>query len=103
MMIEPPREPLVGTVFEINDRILVSIQLFPVKGIARPMHSGRITDLRIRVDLSAVKFTKDRRRRNAVKTVAVIENSKFHKNRLRLDAKHFRLDYRVHFVKQNLL
>ena len=78
MMIEPPRQAFVRTVFEIDDSVLVPVELFPVERIARPMHRRRVPDLGIRVDRSTVKFGKNGGRRNTVETVAVIEYPKFH-------------------------
>lgn len=77
-MVKPPRQPLVRTVFEINDRIFVAVKLLAVKCISRSMHCRRIGDLSLLVYLFAVKFAEYRSRCRAVETVAVIEYSKFH-------------------------
>ena len=78
MMIEPPRQPLIRTIFEIDDRVLVSIELLTIKRISGTMHRRRVRDLSVRVNRRVIKFGKDRGRGDAVKAVAVIENAKFH-------------------------
>src|SRR5688500_18699868 len=78
-MVEPPRQPLIGAVFEINDRVLVGIQLLAIKGVIRAMHRGRVKKGGIGVNLGAVKFRKDGGRRDSVETIAVIEYSEVHR------------------------
>ena len=77
VMIEPPRQPLVGAIFEIDDRILVAVKLLAVKSIAGTVHRRRVGNIGIRVDLCPVKFGKDRGRRDSVETVAVIKYLSF--------------------------
>src|SRR5690606_12372927 len=78
VMIEPPCQTLVRTIFEIHYRILISVELVAIKSVAGAMHRGRVRDLRVPIDGRTVKFCEDRGRRYAVKAVAVIENAKFH-------------------------
>ena len=72
-MIEPPCQALVRRVFKINDRILVSVELVGVKGIAGTMHCGRKRDLSSTIDRGMIKFAEYRRGRDAVEAVAVVE------------------------------
>jgi hypothetical protein len=72
-MIEPPGQPVIGTIFEIDDRILVAVELIAIECVARAMHRRRVGDPHVRVDLCSVEFSEYRSRRNAVKTIAVIK------------------------------
>ena len=78
MMVEPPCQTFVGAVFEIDDRVLVAVELLAVERVAGAVHSRRVADLRIGVDRRTIEFRKDRSRRNAVETIAVIKYAKFH-------------------------
>ena len=89
VMIEPPREPLVSTVFEVDDSILIAVELLGVEGVTGAVHGGRVGDLGPRMHLCAVKFSEDRRGRGPVKTVAVIKYAKFHIIRFTTDGKTF--------------
>ncbi len=51
VMIEPPCQPLVRAIFEIDDGILVAVELLTVERIARPVHRRRVRNLGIRIDL----------------------------------------------------
>ena len=72
-MIEPPRQPVIGAVLEIDDRILVAIELFAIERIARPVHCRRVEDIRVRVDFRSIELGKYRGRRHSVETIAVIK------------------------------
>jgi GNAT superfamily N-acetyltransferase len=78
MMIEPPSEPLVRAVLEIYYRVLISVELLPVKGISGTVHCGGVGDLRIGMKRGPIKLGEYRGRRNAVETVAMVEYPKFH-------------------------
>ena len=78
MMIEPPGQAFVGTIFEIDDRIVVTIKLFAVKSVACAVHRRGIGDLGTGRDLRLVKFGENGCRRNAVEAIAVIKYAKFH-------------------------
>ena len=78
-MIEPPREPLVGAVFEIDDRVLVAVELFAIECVTRAVHRRRVEDVRIRVNFGAVELGKYRGRRDSVETIAVIKYPEIHK------------------------
>ena len=73
VMIEPPGQPVVRTILEIDDRILVTIELFSIECITRAMHRRRVEDARVRIDLRAIKLGKYRARRDSVETIAVIK------------------------------
>lgn len=77
-MVEPPGQPFVRAVFEIDDRVLVPVELLPVERVPGPVHRRRIPDLRSGMDLCRVKLSENGRRRNAVETIAVIKYAKFH-------------------------
>ena len=72
-MIEPPRQSIVGAVFEIDDRVFVAVELFAIECIARAVHRRRVEDVSIRVNFSAVELGKYRGRRDSVETIAVIK------------------------------
>ena len=59
MMIEPPCEAFVGTVFEIDDGVFVAVKLIAVKGVAGPVHRGCVGDQCVRVKLCLVKLGED--------------------------------------------
>ena len=78
VMVEPPCKALVGAVFEIDDRVLVTVELFAVEGISRAVHRRGIGNLRAAVDPGLVKFSKNGGRRSPVEAIAVIKYPKFH-------------------------
>lgn len=99
-MIEPPRQSFVGTIFKVDDRILIAVKLLAVERITCTMHCRRVINIGICCDLSSIKFCKNRRRRRTVETIAVIKYSQFHKSRrLKPATKHFRLEDEAGFVK----
>lgn len=78
-MIEPPRQAVVGAVFEIHDGVFARVrQRVLIKKISGFVHDGNVFDLDLRVNFRAIKFGEKSRARNAVKTVSVVEYAKFH-------------------------
>ena len=73
MMIEPPRQPFIGAILEIDDRIFVAVELFAIECISRSVHRRRVENVRIRVDFRAIELGKYRGRRHSVETIAVIK------------------------------
>ena len=61
MMIEPPRQSLVGTIFKIDDRIFVTVKLFAIEGVSSTMHRRRVGDLGVGVHFRTVELAKDGR------------------------------------------
>jgi hypothetical protein len=41
-MIEPPSQPIVSAVLKIDDRVLVSVELFAVERVPGTMHRRRV-------------------------------------------------------------
>src|SRR5437762_1471964 len=78
MMIEPPRELIRRRVLEIHDRIFVAVKQIEIKQVSGAMQQPAIIDFRFRVDAFFVKAREGRGRSDAVKTVAVIKQTKFH-------------------------
>ena len=78
VMVEPPSQPFVRAILEIDDRILVAVELIAVESVARTVHRRRVIDLGVSVDFCSVKFGKDRGRRHPVETIAVIKYPEFH-------------------------
>ena len=78
MMIKPPREFLGRSVFEIDDGILVPVEHRHVEEIARPMEKTFVGYLRVRMNSIFVESRKRCGRRDPVKTVTVIKQTKFH-------------------------
>lgn len=92
MMIEPPRQALIGAVLKIDDGILVTVKLIAVKGVSRPVHRRCVGDKGVRMHLGTIKFGKYRGGRNTVEAVAVIKYPQFHIIPICRRAKHFRLE-----------
>ena len=72
-MVEPPGQPVVGTILEIDDRILVAIELLAIESIPRAVHCRSVENARVRVDFRAIELGKYRGRRDSVETIAVIK------------------------------
>ena len=70
---EPPCKPVIRTVLEIYDRVLVPIQLITIESVVRAMHRRRVEDSRVAVDGGAVELGKYRGGRDSVETIAVIK------------------------------
>ena len=92
VMIEPPRQTLVGAIFEIDYRVVITVKLLTVKRISRTMHGRCVENIGTGSDLSLIKLCKNGSRRDAVKAVAVIKYPKFHIIEIRPWAKHIRLE-----------
>jgi hypothetical protein len=88
-MIEPPRKPFVGAIFEIDDRILIAVELFSIECISRAVHRRRVENIRIRVNFRAIELGKYRGRRDTVETIAVIKYPEIHKVRISPQGKTF--------------
>ena len=73
VMVEPPGQAVVRAVFEIDDRVLVTVELLAVERVSGPMHRWGIADLGSGTDLRGIELCKDRGRRDAVETIAVIQ------------------------------
>ena len=82
MMIEPPRQPLIGAVLEIDDRVFVAVELFAIECVSRSVHRRRVENIRIRVNFRAIELRKYRGRRDSVETIAVIKYPEIHKVRI---------------------
>ena len=78
MMIEPPSEFLRRGVFEIDDGILIAVKHRHVEEIPGPMKQTFVLDFRVGMNSFFVESRKGCGRRDPVKTMTVIKQTKFH-------------------------
>ena len=75
MMIEPPGQLRRWRIFEVDDRVLVSIKHLFIKQIARSMKQPAVMNIGAGNNSLAIKPGECCRRGNAVKAVAVVKNA----------------------------
>ena len=75
MVVEPPGEPFGRGILEIHDRVFVAIEHFQIKKRTRPVKQPGILNLCFRVDTFFIEAREGGGRRNAVKTMTVIEET----------------------------
>src|ERR1051325_8136825 len=78
MVIEPPRQTRIAGVFEIHDGILVAIKQTVLKELGGLMGHAGVVEFGIGMERAADKAAEKCRRRGAVETMIVIENSNVH-------------------------
>src|SRR5437763_7669424 len=80
MMIEPPGQLLRRRILEIDDRVFIAVKHIAFEQeVAWPMQESAIFNTGVVVNSFEIKTRERGRRGNAVKTVSVIQNAKFHK------------------------
>jgi len=78
-MVKPPGDFGRRRIFEIDNRVLVSVKILFIKKRTRAMDQAGELEIDIGTDTLAVKAGKQRRRSSAVKTFAVKEDPYFQK------------------------
>src|SRR5215467_13851395 len=78
-MVKPPGDPGRRRIFEVDDRVLVSIKILFIEQRAGAMDQAGELEIDAGTDALAVKAGKQRRRSSAVKTFAVKEDPYFQK------------------------
>src|SRR5215467_12563261 len=78
-MVKPPGDPGRRRIFEVDDRVLVSIKILFIEQRTGAMDQSGELEIDIGTDTLAVKAGKQRRRSSAVKTFAVKEDPYFQK------------------------
>src|SRR5882672_11315976 len=79
VMIKPPGQLLRCRILEIYDRGFVSIQQREIEKVSRAVQQTSVVNFSFAVNTVGVEARKGRGRGDAVETVAVIKNAKFHK------------------------
>src|SRR5258708_14150651 len=78
MMVEPPREPWIRRVFELDDGVLVNVKQAVLENLGSLVSHSRESELRLRSKRALVKAAEVRGRGRAVETVIVIEHPHTH-------------------------
>ena len=78
-MIEPPGQLFRRCIFEIDDRIFIAIKQLEIEKVARAMQQTSVVDFSFGMNTVFVESREGCRRGDAVKTVAMIKDTKFHK------------------------
>src|SRR5258708_2421065 len=78
MMIEPPRQPRIGGVFEIDDGVHVAVEHSRLEEMRRFVRQAGKSEFRAGMEFGLHKTTEIRRRGRAVEAVIVIQNSDPH-------------------------
>src|SRR6266571_5759223 len=76
-MVKPPSDPGRRRIFEVDDRVLVSVKILFIEQSAGAMDQTGELEIDVGTDTLAVKTGKQRRRSSAVKTFAVKEDPYF--------------------------
>lgn len=74
MVIEPPGQPFIWTVFEVNNCVFVAVELIAVKSIACPVHRWGERHIGLRVYLFEIELREEGGGRDTVKTISVIKD-----------------------------
>ena len=77
-MVEPPGQARVRGVLEIDDGVLVAVEQAVGKKLTRRVRHPGVKEFRARVESVFQKAAEKGRRRGAVETMVVIENSDPH-------------------------
>ena len=79
MMIEPPGQLFRRGVFEIHDRVFVAVKHVSVEEkVVRAMQQPTVTDFSVGMYSLLIKTGESRRRSDAIKTMTVVKDAKFH-------------------------
>ena len=78
MMVEPPCEPRIGRVLEIDDGVFVPVEKVIVKQLRRFVRHAREFELSVRVKLVLNEAAEESRRGRTVETMVVIKDSHPH-------------------------
>src|SRR5258705_13256613 len=79
VMIKPPGQLLCRRILEIDDRVFVAIQQRQVEKVSRAVQQTSVVNFSFAVNTVRVEAREGCGRGDAVETVAVIKNAKFHK------------------------
>ncbi len=75
VMVEPPGEPRIARVLEIDNGVLVAIEQAGVEQLGRLVRHSRVSELRIRVNRARDKAAEEGGRGGAVETMIVIQHA----------------------------
>ena len=74
MVIKPPSDPRIATVFEINDHILVAIEQARIEHLSCVVGYSGIPELRVGVNRPLNEAAEEGCRRRSVKAMAVVKD-----------------------------
>jgi hypothetical protein len=78
VMIEPPGQTGRRRVFEVDDRVLIPVEQGRIEPLLSRMRHARVSELGVRVEVTAKKPAEERSRSGAIETMVVIKDSNFH-------------------------
>src|SRR5688572_22335231 len=82
-MVKPPGQALSRRILKIDDSVFIAIKELEIKQVSRPVQQAGVAYFRFGLNTFLVKTREGCRRSDSIKTVAVIEQTKFHNKKLR--------------------